>query len=315
MKAIMQDHYGPAEVLHLGDLGEPAIGDDEVLVRVHAAGVDPGVWHLMTGLPYAVRLGFGLRRPRSPVPGSDLAGVVERVGSAVTSFAPGDEVFGSGRGTYAELAVARADRLAHKPPQATFVEAAAVPVSGMTALQGLRAGGVGADRRVLIFGAGGGVGSMAVQLARAYGASVTGVSRPQKAGLVRSLGADTEVTGRYHLVLDTAGNRPLRALRALLTPDGTAVLIGGEGSGGRVLAGFDRQMRAMVLGPVLRPRVRALMSLPRQADLETLAADLADGRLRPVIDRTFALPEAPAAIRYAATGAPAGKVVVIVTQG
>lgn len=315
MKAIMQDQYGPADVLRLADLGEPTIDDDEVLVRVHAAGVDPGVWHLMTGLPYAVRLGFGLRRPRSSVPGSDLAGVVERVGSAVTGFAPGDEVFGSGRGTYAELAVARADRLAHKPPQATFAEAAAVPVSGMTALQGLRAGGVGADRRVLIFGAGGGVGSMAVQLARAYGASVTGVSRPRKADLVRSLGADTEVTGRYHLVLDTAGNRPLRALRALLTPDGTAVLIGGEGAGGRVLAGFDRQMRAMVLGPVLRPRVRALMSVPRPADLETLAAHLADGRLRPAIDRTFALAEAPAAIRYAATGAPAGKVVVIVTQG
>jgi NADPH:quinone reductase-like Zn-dependent oxidoreductase len=185
----------------------------------------------------------------------------------------------------------------------------------MTALQGLRMGGVAEGKRVLIFGAGGGVGSMAVQLARAYGASVTGVSRPHKAGLVRSLGADTEATGRYDLILDTAGNRPLRALRAHLTTDGTAVLVGGEGGGGRLLAGFDRQMRAMVVGRLRKPQVRALMSLPRQADLETLAEHLADGRLRPAVDRTFPLAETAAAIRHVATGAPAGKVVVIVTQG
>jgi NADPH:quinone reductase-like Zn-dependent oxidoreductase len=322
MKAITQDRYGSPEVLSLRDIDEPAIGDDEVLVRVYAAGVDPGVWHVMTGLPYLVRLGFGLRRPRSSVRGSDVAGLIEKVGRSVTRFVPGDRVFGSGGGSYAELTAARADRLARIPDGVGFTEAAAVPVSGMTALQALRMGdialGMGAaaqGKRVLIFGAGGGVGSMAVQLARAYGASVTGVSRPQKGDLVRSLGADTDVTGRYHVIVDTAGNRPLRALRAFLTPDGTAVLVGGEGAGGRLLAGFDRQLRASVVGRVRKPQVRPLMSLPRQADLETLADHLADGTLRPAIDRTFPLAETPAAIRHVATGAAAGKVVVIVTQG
>jgi NADPH:quinone reductase-like Zn-dependent oxidoreductase len=233
----------------------------------------------------------------------------------VTRFAPGDRVFGSGDGSYAEYAAARADRLARIPDGVSFTAAAAVPVSGMTALQGLRMGRIAAGKRVLVFGAGGGVGSMAVQLARAYGNPVTGVSRPQKAGMVRSLGADTEVTGRYDLILDTAGNRSLRTLRDLLTPDGVAVLVGGEGAGGRLLAGFERQLGASIVGRLRKPYVQPLMSLPKQADLETLAGYLADGRLRPAVDRTFPLAETPAAIRYAATGAPAGKVVVIVTEG
>lgn len=312
MKAIMQDRYGPPEILRLRDTAEPAIGDDQVLVRVRAAGVDPGVWHLTTGLPYLTRLAFGLRAPRNAVRGMDLSGVVERVGPAVTTLAAGDEVFGVGDGTFAEFAAVRADRLAAKPPNVTFEEAAAVPVSGMTALQGLcQAGRLRAGQRVLVFGAGGGVGSFAVQIARAYGASVTGVCRPAKADLVRSLGADLEVTGRYDVILDTAGRRPLRVLRGLLTPAGVAVIVGGEG-GGRILQGFDRQLRALAVSPVLRQRLVPLMSMPKLADLRTLAGLLAAGTVRPVIDRTFPLAATVEAILYVASGEARGKVVVTV---
>jgi NADPH:quinone reductase-like Zn-dependent oxidoreductase len=314
MKAIMQDAYGPADVLTLRDRPEPAIGDDDVLVRVHAAGVDPGVWHYMTGLPLLSRLGFGLRRPKNPVRGLDLAGVVERVGRNVRTHRPGDEVFGQGDGTYAEFARARADRLVPKPAGVSFVEAAAAPVSGYTALGAVRAGKVAAGQRVLIFGAAGGVGHLALQLARARGATVTGVCRPAKTDLVRSLGADTEVTGAYDVIIDTAGNRPLKVLRSLLTPAGTAVLVGGEGGGGRLLAGFDRQMRAAVTGRFGKQRIVPLMALVNPADLETLAGLLADGTLRPAIDRTFPLARAGDAIRHVNSGEARGKVVVAITE-
>ena len=306
MKAIVQDRYGTADVLQPREIATPAPGPGEVLLRVHAAGVDPGVWHLMTGLPYLVRPAFGLVRPRNPVRGTDVAGRVERVGAGVTGVAAGDEVFGVGAGTYAQFAVARADRLMPRPAGLVAEHAAAVPVSGMTALQALRDLRPGA--RVLVFGAGGGVGTFAVQLARLLGAAeVTGVCRPAKADLVRSLGATTEVTGRYDLIVDTAGNRPLRVLRGLLTPAGTAVLVGGEGAGGRLLQGFDRQLRASVT-----KRVRPLLSTPVRADLEKLAGLLAGGSLRVALDRTFPLAETASAIRYASTGAAHGKVVVTV---
>jgi NADPH:quinone reductase-like Zn-dependent oxidoreductase len=309
MKAIVQDQYGSADVLHLRDLDEPAIGAGEVLLRVHAAGVDPGVWHLMTGLPYLVRPAVGLRRPKIRVRGTDVSGRVERVGAGVTGLAPGDEVFGVGVGTYAELAVARADRLVRRPAGLSAPHAAAVPVSGMTALQALR--DLRPGQRVLVFGAGGGVGTFAVQLAHLLGAAeVTGVGRPAKADLVRSLGATLSVTGPYDLIVDTAGNRPLRVLRALLTPTGTAVLVGGEGAGGRLLQGFDRQLRASVVGRRFRP----LLSTPVRADLEKLAGLLADGSLRVVLDRTFPLTETAEAIRYASSGAARGKVVVTVAM-
>jgi NADPH:quinone reductase-like Zn-dependent oxidoreductase len=312
MKAITQDAYGSAEVLKFRDIPVPSIGDDEVLVRVRAAGVDPGVWHYMTGLPTAGRLGLGLRRPKVPVRGSDVAGVVEAVGRNVRKIRTGDAVFGvAASGSYAELARAKENRLVLKPEEVSFEQAAATPVSGMTALQGLRdKGRVEQGQRVLVFGAAGGVGHMAIQLARGYGAEVTGVARESKRDFVRSLGASTEVTGHYDLIVDTAGNRPLKELRPLLTPAGTLVIVGGEGGKGRFLGGFERTFRAYGMSPLIRQRLTPLMSLPKLADLEALAGFLADGTLRPVIDRTFVLAEAPEAIRYLNSGAPRGKVVV-----
>jgi len=245
MQAIVQDTYGSTDVLELRNIDRPVIAADEVLVRVHAAGVDRGVWHLMTGLPYPVRLaGYGVRAPKTAVPGMDVAGVVEAVGAGVTRFRPGDEVFGIGMGTYAELTRAREDKLATKPPHLGFEQAAVVPISGLTALQGLRDHGrVATGQRVLVIGASGGVGTFAVQLANAYGAEVTGVCSTTKVDLVRSLGADhvidytrddiTERGQRYDVILDTGGNRSLSSLRRILAPSGTLVIVGAEtGAGG-----------------------------------------------------------------------------------
>ena len=316
MKAIMQDEYGPAEVLELRDIPKPEIGEDEVLVRVRAAGVDPGVWHYMTGLPTAGRLALGLRRPRVAVRGSDVSGVVEAVGRNVGNIRKGDEVFGvAASGSYAEYARCRADRLVIKPDGIGFEQAGATPVSGMTALQGLRdLGRVESGQRVLVFGAGGGIGHMVVQLARGYGAEVTGVAREAKRDFVRALGAVTEVTGQYDLIMDTAGNRPMAELRPLLKPAGTLVIVGGEGGKGRVLGGFQRSLSAYAISPFVRQRLKPLLSLPKLADLEALAGFLADGTLRPAIDRTFGLAEAAEAIRYLGTGEARGKVVVTVAS-
>jgi NADPH:quinone reductase-like Zn-dependent oxidoreductase len=251
MKAIIQDNYGSAEVLELRDVEKPRPGDDELLIRVHAAGLDPGVWHLMTGLPYLVRLmGFGLRKPKIRIRGTDVAGTVEVAGSNVTQLKEGDPVYGTCDGSFAEYACARAERLAPKPANLSFEQAAAVPVSGMTALSGLRdAGNLQSGQRVLIIGAAGGVGSYAVQLAKAFGAVVTGVCSTSKAELVRDIGADevidytqvdfTDGTPQFDLILDTAGRRPLGHLRRALTPQGTLVIVGGEG-GDRWLGGFQR---------------------------------------------------------------------------
>jgi len=244
MKAIVQDVYGSAGTLRFGDIDMPVIGDGEVLVRVRAAGVDPGVWHLMTGRPYLVRLmGMGVRRPKVPVRGRDLSGVVEAAGSRVTRFGPGDEVYGvTTAGSFAEYARSRESHLARKPANLSFEQAAAVPVSGMTALQGLRdVGRVQPGQRVLVIGAAGGVGSFAVQLAHAFGARVTGMCSTAKIDLVRSIGADDvidytreEVDARgpqFDLILDTAGRRPVPVLRRALTPHGTLAIVGGEGGG------------------------------------------------------------------------------------
>lgn len=313
MQAITQDRYGSPDVLRLAEIAEPEPGDDEVVVRVHAAGVDPGVWHLTTGLPLALRLAFGLRRPRLPVRGADLAGRVERIGRDVTTLAPGDDVFGVGEGTFAEFARARPDRLARKPANLTYEQAAACPISGVTALQAVRdAGRVRPGHRVLVLGAGGGVGTFAVQFARHLGAEVTGVCRPAKAGLVRSLGAGLTLDGRYDLVVDTAGRRRLGELRELLEPRGSAVLVGGEGGSGRLLQGFDRQLRAMVVSPFVGQRLVPLVSVTKRDDLLTLAGHLADGTVRPVVDRVFPLAAAADAIRYVASGEARGKVVVTV---
>ena len=325
MKAIVQDVYGSADVLALRDIDRPSIGEKEVLVAVRAAGVDPGVWHLMTGLPYLVRAaGVGLRRPKVAVRGRDLAGVVEAVGAQVTRFRPGDEVYGTtARGSFAEYAAAPQRRLAAKPANVSFEQAAVVPVSGQTALQAVRnCGRVQQGQRVMVIGAAGGVGSFGVQIAKAYGARVTGVCGPAKADLVRSLGAEDVIDytseeidrdgARYDVVIDTAGNRPLSLLRRALTPQGTLVLVGGERGGGRFLGGFDRQLRAPLVSAFVGQRLRGLMARERAEDLQELARLIESGAVTPVIDRTYPLAQAPEAIRYLAAGHAAGKVAITI---
>ena len=319
MKAIVQDTYGSPDVLELKDIDRPEPGEGEVLVRVAAAGVDPGVWHLLSGLPYALRLmGFGLRAPKVRVRGRDVAGTVEAVGASVTRFRPGDAVFGISEGSFAEYTCAPEDRFVAKPDGLSFEEAAAVPISALTALQAVRAGRVTSGKRVLIIGAAGGVGSFAVQLARSAGAHVTGVCSTGKVDLVRSLGADEVVDytrsglgSGYDVILDTAGNRPLSLLRRSLTPAGTLVIVGGEG-GGRLLGGVDRVLRASLLSLFVRERLVGLFSRERLVDLEFLRSLVGDGSLRVVIDRSFPLVAASAAVVYVHGGHCAGKVVVTV---
>src|SRR3954470_22809840 len=247
MRAIIQTEYGSADVLRVAEVARPVIGAGEVLVQVRAAGLDRGTWHLMAGLPYAARLVAGLRAPKNPVPGLDAAGVVVAIGSEVKRFQPGDEVFGVSKGSFAEFAAAREDKVARKPSNLNFEQAAAVPVSGMTALRGLTdVGHLQPGQKVLIIGASGGVGSYAVQIAKALGAEVTGVCSTSKLDLVRSIGADHVIDyetedfaardGAYDLILDVGGNASLARLRRALAPDGTLVIAGGE-EGGRWLGG------------------------------------------------------------------------------
>ncbi|RKH48170.1 NAD(P)-dependent alcohol dehydrogenase [Corallococcus sicarius] len=320
MKALVQDRYGSSEVLHLRDIDVPRVGENDVLLRVHAAALHMGDWHLMTGLPYLVRLGFGLRGPKIAVRGMDVAGRVEAVGKGVTEFQPGDEVFGVCDGALAEYACARKDKLLRKPSNLTFEQAAAVPTSASTALQALRdSGGLQPGQKVLIIGAGGGVGLFAVQLARALGAHVTGVCSTTKVDWVRSLGADdvidytrqdfTALAQRYDLILDTAGNRPLSLLRRALTPQGTLVLVGGE-EGGRWFGGNERQLQALALSPFVSHKLRGLLALARKEDLAFLKELIEAGKLMPVIDKTFPLREGREAVHYLEGGRTRGKVVV-----
>jgi NADPH:quinone reductase-like Zn-dependent oxidoreductase len=323
MKAIVQDIYGTTDVLGLRDLDKPEIADDEVLVRVHAAGVDRGVWHVMTGLPYPIRLaGYGLRAPKTPVPGADVAGVVEAVGKDVTRFQPGDEVFGIGKGAFAEYARAREAKLAPKPANLTFEQAAVVAISGLPALQGLRDHGkVRPGQKVLIVGASGGVGTYAVQLAKAFGAEVTGVCSTTKVDVVRSLGADhvidytradfAEGGQRYDVILDIGGNSSLSRLRRALTPRGTLVIVGGE-TGGRWLGGTDRQIRALMLSPFLGQKLGTFISKENHKDMLVLKELIEAGKVTPVIDRTYPLSDVPQAIRYVEEGHARGKVVITV---
>ncbi len=323
MKAIVQDTYGSTDVLELRDIDKPEIADDEVLVRVRAAGVDRGVWHVMTGLPYPIRLaGYGLRAPKTPVAGMDLAGVVEAVGKDVTRFQPGDEVFGIGKGTYAEYARAPENKLAPKPASLTFEQAAAVAISGLTALQGLRDHGhVQPGQKVLIIGASGGVGSYAVQLAKAFGAEVAAVCSTTKVDLVRSLGADHVIdythddfadgVHSYDLILDTGGNASLSRLRRALTPKGTLVIVGAE-TGGRWLGGSDRQIRAMLLSLFVGQKLGTFINHENHEDMIVLAELIEAGKVTPAIDRTYSLSEAPKAIRYVEEGHARGKVVITI---
>jgi NADPH:quinone reductase-like Zn-dependent oxidoreductase len=322
MQAIVQDAYGPPDVLELREIDRPVPKDNEVLVGVHAAGLDPGVWHLMTGLPYLVRLAFGPRRPKAPVRGTDVAGRVEAVGGKVTRVRPGDAVFGTCTGAFAEFACAREDRVAPKPANLSFEQAATVPVSACAALHALRdQGRVRPGQHVLVIGAAGGVGTFAVQLAKAFGAEVTGVCSTTKVDLVRSLGADHVVDytrddladgeRQYELVLDIAGSRPLSQLRRALTPKGTLVIVGGEG-GGRWFGGTDRLLRALLLSPFVGQRLRGLFSTERREDLETLRELIEAGKVTPVVDRTYPLREAPEAIRRLEHEHARGKVAVTV---
>ena len=323
MKAMIRDTYRSPDRLELSDIDTPNVGPDDVLLRVHAAGVDQGAWHIVTGLPYPIRLaGFGLRRPKARVPGLEIAGRVEAVGANITRYKPGDEVFGVCDGAFAEYALAREKGLAPKPANVTFEQAAVVPVSACAALLGLRdRGEIAQGQRVLVIGAGGGVGTFAVQLAKHFGAHVTGLCSTSKVELVRSLGADEVVdytredfadgSHRYDLILDTGGNSPLKKLRRALTPRGTLVIVGSE-TGGRWLGGAERSLRAMLLSPFVGQRLRPLLSSERAEDLELLRELIEAGKITPAIDRTYPLGEVPEAIRYLRDGQARGKVAITI---
>jgi NADPH:quinone reductase-like Zn-dependent oxidoreductase len=324
MRSIVQDRYGadPEAVLRLAETARPTIGDHEVLVRVAAASVDMGTCHVMTGMPFAMRLvGFGLRAPKAPNPGRCLAGTVESVGKDVTGFAPGDEVYGTTDGSFAEYARAATDKLALKPANLSFEQAAAVPISAGTALQALRKANVQPGQKVLIVGASGGVGTFAVQIAKSLGAEVTGVSSTAKVDLVRAVGADHVIdytrddvvddVHHYDVILDIGGNRPLAQLRRALTPRGTLVIVGGE-TGGRWLGGFDRSLRAVLLSPLVRQTLGMLASTENAADLDILRDLIESGQVTPAIDRTYTLSETATAIRYVHEGHARGKVVITI---
>ncbi|MBT2539826.1 NAD(P)-dependent alcohol dehydrogenase [Streptomyces sp. ISL-44] len=325
MKAIVQDRYGSPDVLRFGEVDKPAVGDHEVLVRVRAAAVNARDWHLMRGDPYVARLVLGLTRPKERIRGTDFAGVVEAVGRDVTRLRPGDEVFGEADGAFAEYVCASQDVVGAKPSNLTFEQAAAVPLAGNTALMGLRdLGQVRPGQRVLVNGASGGVGTFAVQIAKAFGAEVTGVCSTKNADLVRSLGADhvidytredfTRNGPRYDVVFDLVGNRSLAECRRALTPSGMLVLSGGGVSEGGSLFG---PMGLIIKGQALsrfagRQRLLVLTAEPKRENLEALTELVERGDVSPVVDRTYPLGEAAEAIRYLEVEHARAKVVVTV---
>jgi NADPH:quinone reductase-like Zn-dependent oxidoreductase len=321
MKAIVQDRYGTSQVLRLAQVDRPVIAEHEVLVRVHAAGLDRGTQHLMTGKPYAMRLGLGLRKPKNPISGRDVAGTVVAVGSAVTRFAVGDEVYGVAPGSFAEYAAAPEAKLARKPGNLSFAHAAAVPISAGTALQALiDIGQMKAGQSVLVVGASGGVGTYAIQLAKAYGADVTGVCSTAKIDLVAALGADRVIdytnedfadgTHRYDLILDIGGSSSISRLRRALAPRGTLVFVGGENAGS--LTGMGRQLRGALMSPLLRQNLKLLVAKERADDYVRLADLIEAGQLTPSIDRSYPLDEAPHAMQLLEEGNVRGKVVITV---
>jgi NADPH:quinone reductase-like Zn-dependent oxidoreductase len=325
MDSIVQDAYGaaPEQVLRLERVGKPAIGDDDVLVRARAASVDRGTWHVMAGVPYPMRVaGFGLWRPKFGNPGRSLAGTVEAVGARVSGLKPGDEVFGVGDASFAEYASARAGKLALKPSNLSFEQAAAVPVSGLAALQAVRDHGrVQAGQHVLIVGASGGVGSFAVQIAKSFGSEVTAVCSTAKIETVRALGADrildytredfADGEERYDVILDTGGNRRLRDLRRALAAKGRLVIVGGE-TDGRWLGGTDRQIRAQLLSPFVGQKLGTFIASENTQDLDALRDLIESGAVAPAIDRTFSLGDTAAAIRRLLDGQAQGKIVITI---
>jgi NADPH:quinone reductase-like Zn-dependent oxidoreductase len=321
MRAIVQDRFGKPDVLELREVDQPEVGDDEVLVRVRAASVNPADWYAMAGFPYVARPQMGLRTPRARL-GLDVAGEVVAVGERVTRFKAGDEVFGAGSGTLAEYAAVPEDALVAKPAKLSFEQAAAVPVAGLTALQGLRdKGGIRPGRRVLINGASGGVGTFAVQVAKAFGADVTGVCSPRNGDLVASLGADqvidytrqdfTRTGRRYDLLLDVAGSRPWSACRRVLDPGATLVLVGAP-KGSRLLGPLGHILGVSLASLRTSQTVRFFISTARTADLAALGELLAAGTVTPVVERSYALRDAAEALRYLGQGHAKGKLVVTV---
>lgn len=323
MTSIVQSEYGPApeDVLRTEQVAVPEVDDGHVLVRVRAASVDRGTWHVMAGLPYAVRVaGFGVRRPKATNPGRGIAGTVEAVGAGVTAFAPGDEVHGLADSAFAEFAQANPDKLAPKPATLGWEEAAASTDSALTALQAVRDHAeVQPGEHVLVLGASGGVGTFAVQIAKAFGAEVTGVASTAKLDRVRELGADHVVdytradfadgATRYDVIIDTGGNRRLADLRRALTPRGRLVIVGGE-TDGRWLGGADRQLRAALISPFVGQRLGTFIASENGDDLRALDELITSGAVAPAVDRTYPLADTPEAIRYLLDGRAEGKVVV-----
>jgi NADPH:quinone reductase-like Zn-dependent oxidoreductase len=326
MKAIVYTEYGSPDVLELTEVEKPAPNDDEVLLKVHAASVNPADWHLLRGMPYIARLQLGLRKPNDRVLGCDVAGQVEAVGKNVTMLQPGDEVFGSpfmhGFGAFAECVCVSEDLLAPKPATLSFEQAAAVPLAALTALQGLRDHGrIEAGHKVLIVGASGGVGTFAVQIARSFDAEVSGVCSTRNVEMVRSLGADhvidytqedfTQSGKNYDLIFQLAGTRSPSECRRALTSEGTLVLSSGE-SDGRWIGPVDRIIKALVLSPFVSEKMASFTVKPNKEDLQFLKQLIEAGTLTPVIDRTYPLSEVPEAIRYLEEGHAQGKVVITV---
>jgi len=319
MRAIVQSGYGSTDVLRVGSLPRPEVGAEEVLVEVHAAGLDRGTWHLMTGRPYLMRImGFGFSKPKSPVPGRDVAGTVVEVGAKVTRFRVGDLVCGMSEGSFAEYARVREDKLALKPAKLSMEEAAVLGISGGTALQALDAAGARAGERVLVLGASGGVGSYAVQIAKSLGAQVTAVCSTAKVEMVRSLGPERVIDyrreefadgTRYDVILDIGGNTPLAQLRRALTPTGRLVFVGGE-NGGDWSAGFGRQLHALALSPFVKQRFVILAAKERALDLERLSELVQASKVAPVIDRVCPLDQVTEAMRDLEAGKIAGKVAI-----
>ena len=321
MKAIVQDKYGSPDVLELKDIDKPVAKDDEVLIRVRAAAVNIGDWHLLGGTPYVMRMAVGLFKPKHEIPGLDVAGQVEAVGRDVKQFRPGDEVFGWGKGAFAEYACAAENNLLPKPANLTFEQSAAVGDSAFTALAAVRdQGKLQPGQRVLINGASGGVGTFAVQIAKSFGANVTGVCSTRNVDMVRSIGADqvidytnadfTQTEARYDVMLDLVGSRSLSDCRRALTPRGTYVLVGVSDMG-RWL-GLSRQIKVLLLSPFVRQRMRVFIVRHNREDLAILKELVEAGKFTPVIDRRYELGEVPEALRYQGEGHAHGKIVIAV---
>jgi NADPH:quinone reductase-like Zn-dependent oxidoreductase len=328
MKAVVYTEYGPPDVLEIREIKKPVPNDDQILIKVRAAAVNPFDWHLMEGNPYIMRMGVGLRKPKDPRLGVDLAGQVEAVGKNVTEFKPGDEVFGARNGAFAEYVCARADRaVVLKPANVSFEQAASVGIAAVTALQGLRdKGHVQTGQKVLINGASGGVGTFAVQIAKSFGAEVTGVCSTRNLDLVRSLGADhvidytkedfTKSEQRYDLILDNVGTQPLSGFRRALTPKGICVMIGGGGpNDGGLIGPMARPIKALLLSPFISQKMGMFMAELNKKDLTILGDLMQSGKVTPVIDRTYPLSQIAEAMRYLEKGHARGKVVITVGQG